>query len=97
MGVFVELEDQHIIIAAEWRLKEICRALPGSKWDADKNVWRIPVSWTGCLSLRSTFGEQLEIGPKLADWARNEKVNRIDPSNFLSFLLSNIVIASAGD
>ena len=83
MGVFVELEDQHIIIAAEWRLKEICRALPGSKWDADKNVWRIPVSWTGCLSLRSTFGEQLEIGPKLAEWARNEKINRIDPSNFL--------------
>jgi SWI/SNF-related matrix-associated actin-dependent regulator of chromatin subfamily A-like protein 1 len=83
LGVFVELEDQHIIIAAEWRLKEICRALPGSKWDADKNVWRIPVSWTGCLSLRSTFGEQLEIGPKLAEWARNEKINRIDPSNFL--------------
>ena len=83
MGVFVELEDQHIIISAEWRLKEVCRALPGSKWDADKNVWRIPVSWTACLSLRSTFGEQLEIGPNLSDWARNEKTNRIDPSNFL--------------
>ena len=83
MGVFVELEDQHIIISAEWRLKEVCRALPGSKWDADKNVWRIPVSWTACLSLRSTFGEQLQIGPNLSDWARNEKTNRIDPCNFL--------------
>jgi SWI/SNF-related matrix-associated actin-dependent regulator 1 of chromatin subfamily A len=83
LGVFVELENQHIIISAEWRLKEICRSLPGSKWDADKNVWRIPVSWTGCLSLRSTFGEQLEIGPALAEWARNEKSTRIDPANFL--------------
>ena len=83
MGVFVELEGEHIIINAEWRLKEICRSLPGSKWDADRNVWRIPVSWTGCLSLRSTFGEQLEIGPALADWARNEKANRIDPANAL--------------
>lgn len=83
MGVFVELENEHIIINAEWRLKEICRSLPGSKWDADRNVWRIPVSWTGCLSLRSTFGEQLEIGPALADWARNEKANRIDPANAL--------------
>lgn len=83
MGVFVELEDSHIIINAEWRLKEVCRALPGARWDSDKNVWRIPVSWTGCLSLRSTFGEQLEIGPKLAEWAKNEKVNRIDPSNVL--------------
>lgn len=83
MGVFVELDGDHIIINAEWRLKEICRALPGSKWDSNKNVWRIPVSWTGCLSLRSTFGDQLEIGPALAQWARDEKANRIDPSNAL--------------
>jgi SWI/SNF-related matrix-associated actin-dependent regulator 1 of chromatin subfamily A len=83
LGVFVELEGEHIIINAEWRLKEVCRALPGSKWDSDKNLWRIPVSWTGCLSLRSTFGQQLEIGPKLAEWAKNEKSTRIDPSNFL--------------
>lgn len=83
MAVFVELDGEHIIINAEWRLKEICRALPGSKWDSNKNVWRIPVSWTGCLSLRSTFGEQLEIGPSLAQWARDEKNNRIDPSNTL--------------
>lgn len=83
MGVFVELEDNHIIINAEWRLKEICRALPGARWDSDRNVWRIPVSWTGCLSLRSTFGQQLEIGPKLVEWANNEKASRIDPCNIL--------------
>ena len=83
MAVFVELDGDHIIINAEWRLKEVCRALPGSKWDSDKNVWRIPVSWTGCLSLRSTFGQQLEIGPALAEWATNEKLLRIDPCNTL--------------
>ena len=93
MGVFVELDGDHIIINAEWRLKEICRALPGSKWDSNKNVWRIPVSWTGCLSLRSTFGEQLEIGPKLAEWATNEKTNRIEPSN----LLRELETAEEGD
>jgi len=83
VAVYVELEGEHIIISAEWRLKEVCRALPGSKWDADKNVWRIPVSWTGCLSLRSTFGEQLQIGPALGQWAKDEKANRIDPCNSL--------------
>ena len=83
MGVFVELSGDHIIINAEWRLKEVCRALPGSKWDSDKNVWRIPTSWTACLSLRSTFGDQLEIGPLLADWAVNEKSSRIEPANLL--------------
>jgi SNF2 family DNA or RNA helicase len=83
LGVFVELDGEHIIVNAEWRLKEVCRSLPGAKWDSDRNVWRIPVSWTGCLSLRSTFGDQLEIGPNLAKWATDEKINRIDPSNFL--------------
>jgi SWI/SNF-related matrix-associated actin-dependent regulator 1 of chromatin subfamily A len=89
----VELENDHIIINAEWRLKEVCRSLPGSRWDSDKNVWRIPVSWTGCLSLRSTFGQQLEIGPKLAEWATNEKINRIDPSN----LLRDLEMSEIGD
>jgi SNF2 family DNA or RNA helicase len=93
LGVYVELENDHIIINAEWRLKEVCRSLPGSRWDSDKNVWRIPVSWTGCLSLRSTFGQQLEIGPKLAEWATNEKINRIDPSN----LLRDLEMSEIGD
>lgn len=83
LPVHVELDGANIAIQAEWRLKEICRALPGSKWDAEKNVWRIPVSWTGCLALRQTFGEELTIGSELANWARNEKANRIDPSNAL--------------
>ena len=83
MPVFVELDTAHIVINAEWRLKEICRALPGAKWDSNKNVWRIPLSWTGCLALRSTFGDQLEIGSELADWARNELSNRINPCNIL--------------
>ena len=83
MAVYVELDGGHIIINAEWRLKEICRSLPGAKWDAPKNVWRIPVSWTGCLALRSTFREQLEIGPALAEWAVNERAMRIEPCNTL--------------
>jgi|TARA_B110000971_G_scaffold43235_1_gene42776 SNF2 family DNA or RNA helicase len=83
VGVFVELEGDKITIQAEWRLKEVCRALPGAKWDTNKDVWRIPLSWTGCLALRSTFKEQLEIGPALSEWATNEKTGRIDPANFL--------------
>lgn len=80
MGVFVERDGENIIINAEWRLKEVCKTLPGAKWDGDRNVWRIPLSWTGCLALRSTFRDGLEIGPELTAWARNEKVTRIDPA-----------------
>ena len=95
MPVHVELDDSstHIQITAEWRLKEICRALPGSTWSAKDQVWRIPVSWTGCLALRSTFKEELTIGPRLGAWAKNERESRIDPSN----LLRDIEVQEGGD
>lgn len=85
MSVQVELHSsgEHIVIQAPWRLKEICRALPGSKWNQEHQVWTIPLSWTGCLALRSTFGAELNIGPLLSEWAKNERINRIDPSNAL--------------
>lgn len=95
MTVYVELDEtgESILINAEWRLKEVCRALPGSAWNNKDQVWRIPVSWTGCLALRSTFKTDLEIGPRLAEWARAERQNRIDPSN----ILRDIEIQEDGD
>jgi SNF2 family DNA or RNA helicase len=85
MSVFVELEESgvDIIINAEWRLKELCKSIPGATWNSKEGVWRLAASWAGCLALRSTFKESLEIGPRLAEWAKNEKLNRIDPSNHL--------------
>jgi len=93
--VYVELDESadHIQINAEWRLKEICRALPGSAWSAKDQVWRIPLSWTGCLALRSTFKDELTIGPRLAAWAKNERESRVDPSN----LLRDVEEQSEGD
>ena len=85
MTVFVDLDldGTSIVINAEWRLKELCKSLPGASWDTKTSVWRIPLSWGGCLALRSTFKSDLEIGPRLSAWASNEKVTRIDPSNAL--------------
>jgi SNF2 family DNA or RNA helicase len=93
--VYVELDEslQHIKINAEWRLKEVCRAIPGATWSAKDQVWRIPASWTGCLALRSTFKSELTIGPLLAEWAKNERTTRVDPSN----LLRDIDIQEFGD
>jgi SNF2 family DNA or RNA helicase len=93
--VYVELDEtgERIQINAEWRLKEICRALPGSSYSSREQMWSVPVSWTGCLALRSTFKAELQIGPRLAEWAKNERANRIDPSN----LLRDVEIAEDGD
>ena len=87
MAVRVDVDTdsglKHILINAEWRYKELCKSLPGAKWDSDKQVWRVPLSWTSCLALRSTFKDDLEIGELLTDWAAEELSNRINPSNAL--------------
>ena len=85
MSVNVELDDtnKHVVINAEWRFKELCKSLPGAKWDTKLSVWTVPLSWATCLALRSTFRNDLIIGPKLTDWATNELANRITPANAL--------------
>ena len=85
MTIHVELDatDTHIVINAEWRLKELCKSIPGASWNAKDQLWRLPLSWASCLALRSTFKQDLEVGPRLSGWAANEKAVRIDPSNEL--------------
>jgi SNF2 family DNA or RNA helicase len=83
--VNVELDEsgKNVIIHTEWRFKELCKSLPGSKWDPKAQQWRVPTSWASCLALRSTFRDDLVIGPRLAEWAGQEVANRINPANEL--------------
>jgi len=85
LPVSVELSEnnKHVVINAEWRLKELCKSIPGAKWDSTAMVWSVPASWATCLALRSTFKNDLVIGPRLTDWAGNELANRITPANEL--------------
>lgn len=85
MSVSVEIDAQgeHILINAEWRYKELCKSLPGASWSASEQVWRVPLSWTTCLALRSTFRNDLEIKPSLQAWATNQLETRIAPANAL--------------
>ena len=85
MTVTTELdaEGKSILIDAEWRYKELCKSIPGAAWSAKDQVWRAPLGWATCLALRSTFRDDLEIGPRLGEWASNERAARIDPANAL--------------
>jgi SNF2 family DNA or RNA helicase len=89
MPVLVELDESksHIVIKAEWRFKDLCKSIPGSKWSAQDQLWRIPLSWSSCLALRSTFLNDLQIGPALNDWAANELTTRIGPAMALREVL----------
>jgi SNF2 family DNA or RNA helicase len=81
VSVDIDNGGEHILINAEWRLKELCKSLPGASWSPSDQVWRVPLSWTTCLALRSTFRSDLVIGPALSEWAANEVTTRINPSN----------------
>jgi SNF2 family DNA or RNA helicase len=85
MQVSVELDatNTYILINTDWRFKELCKSIPGATWVAKENVWRMPVSWAGCLALRSTFRDDLQIGPGLAQWAVDELARRVAPANAL--------------
>lgn len=90
MPVNVELDEtgKHIIIGAEWRYKELCKSIPGASYSAKDQLWKIPVSWSTCLALRSTFRDELVIGTQLGAWAANELAARVNPSNELRDLES---------
>lgn len=84
MSVAAELEDDgYIYLTSEYRWKELIRLIPGSQWNDKRGQWRVPCSWSACLALRSSFRDQLEIGPKLTEWATHEKLFRVDPCMWL--------------
>ena len=85
MPVGVELEEsgKYVYITADWRYKELCKSIPGASYDSKFQQWRLPVSWSACLALRSTFRDELVLGPNLSSWASHERATRVDPSNAL--------------
>jgi len=74
---------KHIRLDVEWRYKELCKSIPGSSWSASDQVWRIPLSWSSCLALRSTFRDDLVINEDLTGWANTQLTSRIAPANEL--------------
>jgi len=74
---------KHIRLDVEWRYKELCKSIPGSSWSASDQVWRIPLSWSSCLALRSTFRDDLIIDEDLTGWANTQLTSRSAPANEL--------------
>lgn len=85
MPINVELDktEEFIDIDADWRFKELCKSIPGAKYNSKTKLWRVPTSWSACLALRSTFRDDLVLGERLVEWATNERAQRIDPATKL--------------
>ena len=74
-----ELEDGRIVVETEYRDRELIRQVPGVRWDKDRDAWELALSWGGCVQLRGVFGDDLRVGPALAQWSREIRAALIDP------------------
>lgn len=79
MSVKVERVGNRIMAEIPWMNgdgPELAKSIAGRKpvWRDGKFVcWTYPLTMATCLTLRETFGDQLEIGPDLWDWAYAER------------------------
>lgn len=83
MTVKADIHDGKIYLDSSYSDKELCKTVPGSKWDRERGMWNVRLSWSSCKQLRGIFGPRLEIGPELMDWASEEFNSRISPSTEL--------------
>ena len=74
------LNARRVLISGTSALhKDLMETIPGCRWSHKENSWHMPLSWAGCLAIRSTFGTDLTIGDNLSKWATDELNNRIWP------------------
>lgn len=69
-----------IEIETEYRDRDLIRQVPGVTFARPSGPWRMPLSWTGCKSLRAVFGERLDVTDELSTWAWAEFHGRIEPA-----------------
>lgn len=73
-----ELTPDGTAIAVETTYTErsLMNLMPGARYH---NGWTTRLSWPACLQLRGLFGAQLQVGPRLREWAADLRRERIDP------------------
>lgn len=81
MPIAERLEDR-IVLFADIRENAQIKSVPGARWDNDvppKGAWWFQLSYPACVQLRNTFGQELQVGPELSAWARDQRDHRILP------------------
>lgn len=78
MKIYIELSESVSRIDVhfpynEWAVKQM-RTIRGRHWNVDAKFWDVPMELDTARALREAYGDQLELGPALRAWAR-EQVN----------------------
>ncbi len=75
---YAELFGDQIYVTTELRDKDLIKQVPGTRWDKSERMWHVTLSWAACVALRGVFGEELEVGEALNQWAANARHHWID-------------------
>lgn len=67
--------------------KDQIKAFAGAAYSNRTSEFTIPLSWSSCLALRATFGEDLVVGSELLEWATNLRTDTINPSLYWRSIL----------
>lgn len=98
--ILAELDDElpgRIAVRTSYRYKDLVKTIPGARWNNSHSVWTVPLGWAGCLAIRGVFGNNLDIGPNLTQWAYNELSNRVNPSIALRDVVDIADVTSSSD
>lgn len=72
-------DQTRIVVKCDFNSKDLVLQLAGAKWDKERLVCTLPVSWASAKQLRALFQERLEIGDDLYKWAVEEMQTRVGP------------------
>lgn len=87
MSVQATTDGKRILVRFPYSKQDVARvkSIPGARWRPEQKEWATPLTMDTCRSLRRVFGDQLQVLPVLAEWARTE----IAKSNSLENLREN--------
>lgn len=82
-----DLPDK-VQLSGPFRFNDLIKTVPGAKFGSRRGpngerlpqAWRAPLTWQLCLALRTTFGQELEMGEKLRAWAWEYRNNIVNPA-----------------
>lgn len=72
MHAKIEMMGKRIEVHTDPPFRGLDAEIPGAYWSAQKRRWSLPLSMAVCRNVREVFGAELEIGPRLTAWAREE-------------------------
>jgi SNF2 family DNA or RNA helicase len=77
---FCEIVDGKISVQTDFHDRHLVKEVPGARYDTHAERWRVPLSWTSCITLRGLYGDTFTAGEKLAAWSWELYRTRIEPA-----------------